>query len=86
MYLDIRRRFRPAISAWYEVFAINSFRKYDTDGYETRFNRAVFEIIVYYFANDAHRRAALTKNAKVKAAYEAGAPALAQTRVVASEW
>jgi hypothetical protein len=60
-----------AIGATYEVFANDAFRKYDGRQYETRFNRAVFDIIVYYFANDAIRKAALTKRAKVKNVYEA---------------
>lgn len=71
---DIRHKaeqMEAAISASYDIFANHAFRKYDGHSYETRFNRAVFDIIVYYFANDAIRKAALTKRAKVKNAYEA---------------
>lgn len=60
-----------AISAAYDIFGDDAFRKYDGHSYETRFNRAVFDIIVYYFATDAIRKAALTKKTKVKKAYEA---------------
>jgi hypothetical protein len=70
---DIRHKaeqLEAAISAAYQIFASNTFRKYDGRNYEVRFNRAVFDIIVYYFADDTTRKAALTKKAKVKAAFE----------------
>ena len=60
-----------AISASYDIFGDNAFRKYDGLNYETRFNRAVFDILIYYFADDAVRRSALAKKTKVKNAYEA---------------
>jgi hypothetical protein len=59
-----------AITAAYDIFATCAFQKYDGVAYEGRFNRAVFDIIVYYFANDAIRKAALSKKTKVKNAYE----------------
>ena len=71
---DIRRKaeqMEAAIGASYDIFANHAFRKYDGHNYETRFNRAVFDIIVYYLANDAIRKAALTKKTRVKSAYEA---------------
>src|SRR5258708_37710095 len=39
--------------------------------YETRFNRAVFDILIYYFSDEAVRKSALAKKAKVKSVYEA---------------
>ena len=72
--LDIRRKaeqMEAAISAAYEIFANNAFRKYDGHKYETRFNKAVFDIIVYYLANDLIRKAAVTKKIKIKSLYEA---------------
>lgn len=60
-----------AISASYEIFGDNAFRKYDGHNYETRFNRAVFDILIYYFTDDAIRTSALGKKTKVKNAYEA---------------
>jgi hypothetical protein len=71
---DIRHmaeQMEAAISASYDIFAKGTFRKYDGHNYEARFNRAVFDIIVYYFANEAIRKAALTKKTRVKSAYEA---------------
>lgn len=60
-----------AIEASYEIFGNNTFRKYDGRNYENRFNRAVFDVVVYYFTNDSTRKAAVAKKAKVKSAYEA---------------
>lgn len=71
---DIRHKaeqMEAAISASYDIFGDNAFRKYDGHNYETRFNRAVFDILVYYFAEDAIRKLALAKKTKVKSAYEA---------------
>src|SRR6266436_10312195 len=36
-----------------------------------RLNRAVFDILIYYFSDEAVRKSALAKKAKVKSAYEA---------------
>jgi len=72
--LDIRQKaaqMEEAISASYDIFGDNAFRKFDGQGYETRFNRAVFDIIVFYFADNVVRKAALAKKTKVKNAYEA---------------
>jgi hypothetical protein len=71
---DIRQKvaeMESAIAASFDIFGDNAFRKYDGKSYETRFNRAVFDIMVYYFANDAVRKAALAKKSKVRSAYEA---------------
>ncbi len=59
-----------AISASYDIFGEDAFRKYDGETYEGRFNRAVFDIIVFYFVNEEIRRRALMKKASVKRAYE----------------
>jgi len=71
---DIRHKaeqMEAAISTSYDIFGDNAFRKYDGHNYETRFNRAVFDILVYYFADGATRTSALARKAKVKNAYEA---------------
>jgi len=59
-----------AIRASYEIFGDFSFRKYDGHNYETRFNRAIFDVMIYYLADDAIRKSALAKKAKVRNAYE----------------
>jgi hypothetical protein len=71
---DIRHKaeeMEAAISASYDIFGDNAFRKYDGRSYETRFNRAVFDIITFYFADDVTRKSALAKKATIKKAYEA---------------
>jgi hypothetical protein len=70
---DIRHKaeeMEEAIKASYDIFGNNSFRKYDGHNYESRFNRAIFDVIIYYFADDAIRKSALAKKAKVKNVYE----------------
>lgn len=59
-----------AIRASYEIFGKDAFRKYDGATYERRFNRAVFDVIVFYFVNEENRSRALTKKPEVKKAYE----------------
>jgi hypothetical protein len=70
---DIREKteqMEEAITASYEIFGDNSFRKYDGRHYEARFNRAIFDVIIYYFSFEAIRESAVSKKAKVKNAYE----------------
>lgn len=59
-----------AISACYDIFGESAFQKYDGIAYEGRFNRAVFDIMVYYLVDEDIRRRALAKRAAVKKAYE----------------
>jgi len=59
-----------AVAAAYEIFGDNSFRKWDGDKYENRFNRAVFDIMTYYFADGRVRKKALSSKTKVKAGYQ----------------
>jgi hypothetical protein len=40
-----------AIDFTYEVWGKNAFRKWKDNAYQGRFNRAVFDIMVYYFSN-----------------------------------
>ena len=71
--LEIRQKaaqMEEAISASYEIFGNDAFRKFDGNVYESRFNRAIFDIVAYYFTDKAARKFALTKKAKVKGAYE----------------
>jgi hypothetical protein len=59
-----------AIGTVYDVFGDNAFRKWDGMKYENRFNRAVFDIMTYYFANERVRKHALLKKVKVKASFQ----------------
>lgn len=60
-----------SIDATYEIFDRNAFRRFTEDGYETRFNRAIFDIMTFYFSVPEIRREALLKAPEVKSAYEA---------------
>ncbi len=68
-----------AITATFKIFGKGlGFRKWDGKSFERRFNRAVFDIMVYYFSQSAVRNEALKSKNKVKAAFQqicADAPA-----------
>jgi hypothetical protein len=51
--------FEKAIRATYEIFGENAFRKWDGHRYEGRFNRAVFDVMIYYFSSLRIRSRAL---------------------------
>ena len=59
-----------AIKTVYDVFGDDAFRKWDGVKYENRFNRAVFDIMTYYFANERVRKQALLKKLKVKTSFQ----------------
>jgi hypothetical protein len=60
-----------AISAIFRIFGEDdAFRKWDGEKFEPRFNRAVFEIMVYYFSRKAVRKKALTKSRRVVRAFK----------------
>ena len=62
--------FEAAVDAAFGVLGENAFRKWDGSDYERRFNRAVFDIMVYYFSDEPTRKKALARRTKVKAAFE----------------
>jgi hypothetical protein len=63
-------KMEAAIDTAYAIFGQNAFRKWDGADYEPRFNRAVFDVIVYYFSQDSTRKKAIATRTKVKKAYE----------------
>jgi len=54
-----------AIEATYAIFGEDAFHKWTLEGYETKFNRAVFDVMTYYFANAIVRRLAVEKKVAV---------------------
>lgn len=59
-----------AIAATFEIFGDdNAFRKSDGVKYEARRNRAVFDIMIYYFTNPDIRQRALDRKPEVEAAF-----------------
>jgi hypothetical protein len=60
-----------AINATFRIFGQDkAFRKWDGDKFEPRFNRAVFEIMIYYFSQKPVRREASTKVRKVVSTFK----------------
>ena len=63
--------FEAAHQVIVKVFAGNAYRKYTKDGYEARTNRAVFDIMIYYFSLARVRKAVTTTaTVRIKAAFE----------------
>lgn len=54
-----------AIAATLEIFGKHAFRKPKENGFESRFNRAIYDIMVYYFSEPAIRKAAQEKGAEI---------------------
>jgi len=59
-----------AIQATFKIFDGHAFRKWDGSSFEKRFNRAVFDVMIYYFADGKTRAKALAAKTKVKAAFQ----------------
>jgi hypothetical protein len=60
-----------AISTTFKIFGKDcSFRKWDGEKFERRFNRAVFDIMVYYFSNQETRRRARARAPAVREAFK----------------
>ena len=59
-----------AIEATFEIFGEkNAFRKFDGQKYQARRNRAVFDVMVYYFADPSVRERAQEKAVAVESAF-----------------
>jgi hypothetical protein len=71
---DIRRQaeeFERAITVSFRIFGKEStFRKWDGERFERRFNRAVFDIMVYYFSERAVRKVAVQSKQEIKEAFK----------------
>jgi hypothetical protein len=64
-------QFERAISATFKIFGKGqAFRKWDGHAFERRFNRAAFDIMVYYFSETNTRRGAVQIRHKVKEAFQ----------------
>lgn len=61
-----------ALIAAREIFGDRGeLRKWNGENYERRINRAVFDIMAYYFSDEVIRKAAVDRSADIKAAFEA---------------
>lgn len=54
-----------AIIATRDIFGANAFTKWNGQDFEKRFNRAVFDVMVYYFREDEVRKIAMERKAEV---------------------
>lgn len=54
-----------AIETTVEIFGEFAFSKWSRKGYERRFNRAVFDVMTYYFSDEIVRKNALAKSEEV---------------------
>jgi hypothetical protein len=63
-------QFEEAIDVAFQIFEGDPFRKWDGDKYESRFNRAIFDVIVYFFSDEKIRKLATTRQAAVLLAFK----------------
>lgn len=64
-FINVAQDLDQRIEVIYEIFESNAFKKYKNGSFDSRFNRAVFDIMVYYFHNDNIRNIALQKRTKI---------------------
>jgi hypothetical protein len=62
--------FEAAIDATYQIFGKDAFRKWDGEKFESRLNRAVFDIMTYYLSVKTTRDAAIQNSQTVKSAFQ----------------
>ena len=59
---DLASQFERAITFTRTIFDKNAYSKWIGNGFESRFNRAVFDAMCYYFANEEVRHEIVEKN------------------------
>jgi hypothetical protein len=69
VHMDLEQ-FEAAVATAYAVFGANAFRKWSRGTYERLFNRAIFDIVTYYFADPTIRSAAELNPPAVEAAFK----------------
>lgn len=62
--------FEAAYSTAKAVFGVHASRKWTTQGYERLFNRAVFDVLMFYFADPAVRAASAQKGPEIESAFK----------------
>lgn len=58
-----------AISLGFDIFEGKPFRKWKNSAFDTRFNRAIYDIMVYYFSNNSIFEAARNNKETIKNAF-----------------
>lgn len=64
------KEFEESVKTTFEIFGNDAFRKWDTHQYTNRFNRAVYDIMVYYFSISEIRNKALENKEDIKRKFE----------------
>lgn len=62
--------FEAALQVSNDVFGPNAFRLWRGSRFEGRFNRAVFDIVMYYFSREEVAAAAVSRSREVRAAFQ----------------
>ena len=63
---ETAEQLNAAIDASYTIFGNNAFSKWKNHNFDKRFNRAIFDIMVYYFSNPEVRDIALAKREELQ--------------------
>ncbi|CAM5586467.1 DUF262 domain-containing protein [Streptomyces griseorubiginosus] len=63
--------FDRAIETTFEIFGENSFYRWSGERYEGRFNRAVFDIMTYYFTDESVAETAVDRKDAVEGTFQA---------------
>lgn len=63
------QEFEEALAATFDIFGDNACRKSDGVRYEKRLNRAVFDVMLYYFSQAGVRKAAVENSLVIEAAF-----------------
>jgi len=67
---DQAKEFENAIDTTINIFGVDAFRKWDSNKYVARFNRAVFDIMVYYFSIPKIREKSMENKEAIKRKFE----------------
>lgn len=63
IYIELASQLEEAIEFTYSIFGNDAFKKWKNNTFDSRFNRAIYDIMVYYFSNGDLRNSI---NAKIK--------------------
>ncbi|WP_424528873.1 DUF262 domain-containing protein [Sphaerisporangium viridialbum] len=67
---EMARQCDFAIDCTVAIFGTDAFHRWDTDHYENRFNRAIFDVMTYYFSSENVRKATEARSSEVKEAFQ----------------
>ena len=63
-------QFEASVETTFNIFGRGAFRKWTPNGYERLFNRAIFDIMTYYFSNEQIRGGTAGHKAAVEQAFK----------------